>query len=151
MFLDTVLRQKMHNRWAAARQKHQNDLCAKRRLRSAWASTQSDHSLRCSHGETSDPLSAQRRSWSDWVDAQADLSLCKAQMSFCWFCRAPVQDALLQQQQQQLLLLILPLLILLQSNASITAISTCQEITSGLILQQRCYLHISSPWQPYAV
>ena len=51
MFQDTVLRQKMHNRWAAARQKHQNDLCAKRRLGSAWASAQSDHSLRCSHGE----------------------------------------------------------------------------------------------------
>ena len=51
------------------------------RLRSAWASAQSDHSLRCSHGETLDPLSAQRRSWSDWVDAHADLSLCKAQMS----------------------------------------------------------------------
>ena len=190
MFLDTVLRQKMHNRWAAARQKHQNDLCAKRRLRYAWASAQSDHSLRCSHGETSDPLSAQRTSWSDWVDAQADLSLCKAQMSFCWFCRAPALDALQlllllllqintsiiaiataaerkcrcvgfvvrrlrmhynKQQQQQLLLLLLLLLILLQSNASIIAISTCQEITSGLILQQRCYLHISLPWQPYAV
>ena len=24
--------------------------------------------------------------WSDWVDAQADLSLCWAHMSFCWFC-----------------------------------------------------------------
>ena len=118
MFLDTVLRQKMHNRWAAARQKHQNDLCAKRRLRSALASAQSDHSLRCSHGETLDPLSVQRRSWSDWVDAQADLSLCKAQMSFCWFCRAPAQDALL---------LLLLLLLLLQINTAIIAIATAAE------------------------
>ena len=37
------------------------------------------------------PVSAQRRLWSDWVDAQADLSLCWAHMSFCWFCRATVQ------------------------------------------------------------
>ena len=73
-------------------------------------------------------------------------------MSLCWFCRATTQDALQQQQQQLLLLLLLlPLLILLQSNASIIAISTYQEITSGLILQQRCYLHISLPWQSYAV
>ena len=74
-------------------------------------------------------------------------------MSLCWFCRATAQDAL-QQQQQLLLLLLLPLLILLillQNDASIIAISTCQEITSGFILQQRCYLHISLPWQPYAV
>ena len=113
MFLDTVLRQKIHNRWASARQKHQNDPCVKRRLRSAWASAQSDHSVRCSHGETLDPLIAQRRSWSDWVDAQADLSLCKAQMSFCWFCRAPAQDALL--------------LLLLQINTSKIAIATAVE------------------------
>ena len=31
-------------------------------------------------------LSAERRLWSDWADAQADLSLCWAHMSFCWFC-----------------------------------------------------------------
>ena len=28
----------------------------------------------------------QRRFWSDWVDAPADLSLCWAHRSFCWFC-----------------------------------------------------------------
>ena len=77
MFLDTVLRQKMHNKWAAARQNQQNDLCAKRRLRSAWTSAQSDQSLRCPNGETLGPL-LQRRSWSDRVDAQADLSLLNA-------------------------------------------------------------------------
>ena len=28
----------------------------------------------------------QRRLWSDWADAQADLSLRRAHMPFCWFC-----------------------------------------------------------------
>ena len=32
------------------------------------------------------PLSTQQRLWSDWADAQADLSLCWANMSVCWFC-----------------------------------------------------------------
>ena len=35
--------------WAASRQNQQNDLCAQRRLRSAWESAQSDQSLRCPH------------------------------------------------------------------------------------------------------
>ena len=34
------------NIWAIARQNQQNDLCTQRRLRSAWASVQSDESLR---------------------------------------------------------------------------------------------------------
>ena len=34
------------------------------------------------------PLSAQWRIWSDWADAQADLSLCWAHRSCCWFCHA---------------------------------------------------------------
>ena len=53
-------------------------VCAQRRLRSAWASAQSDQSLRCPNEEAwtlSYPLSAQQRLWSDWEDAQADLSL----------------------------------------------------------------------------
>ena len=33
--------------WATSWQKQQNDFCAQRRLRSAWASAQSDQSLRC--------------------------------------------------------------------------------------------------------
>ena len=32
------------------------------------------------------PLSAQRRVRSDWADTQADLSLRWAHMPFCWFC-----------------------------------------------------------------
>ena len=46
--------------WAALWQNQQNGMCAQRRLRSAWASTQSDQNLRCPHEE---------------ADAQADLSL----------------------------------------------------------------------------
>ena len=38
--------------WVAARQNQQNHLCAQRRLRSAWASAQSDQNLRCLHEET---------------------------------------------------------------------------------------------------
>ena len=34
------------------RQNQQNDLCAQQRLRSAWASAQSDQSLRCPHEKT---------------------------------------------------------------------------------------------------
>ena len=41
--------------WAAAWQNQQNDLCDQQRLRSAWASAQSDQSLRCPHEETLDP------------------------------------------------------------------------------------------------
>ena len=32
-----------------------------------------------------------RRLWSDWADTQADLSLCWAHTSFCWFWHAAVQ------------------------------------------------------------
>ena len=48
-------------------------LCAQRRLRLAWASAQSDQSLRCADSEDSDQPG--HRLWSDWADAQADLSL----------------------------------------------------------------------------
>ena len=63
-------------------------LCSQQRLRSAWASAQSDQSLRCPHEESLGhqyPLSAQRRLWSDWVDAQADLSLRWAHSHFVGF------------------------------------------------------------------
>ena len=45
----------MIHKWAASWQNQQNDLCAKRRLRSAWASAYSDESLRCPHEETLGP------------------------------------------------------------------------------------------------
>ena len=79
-------------------------LSAHRRLRSAWASAQSDQSLRCPHEECLGPqvlrafavrmknawvlrypLSALRRLWSDWADAQADLSLRWAHTHFVGF------------------------------------------------------------------
>ena len=41
--------------WAAAWQNQQNDLCAQRRLRSAWACAQSAQSLRCPSEERSSP------------------------------------------------------------------------------------------------
>ena len=70
-----------------------NWVCAQRRFRSAWASAQSDESLRCPHEKPwvlSYPLSAQRRlirlggcpGWSE--------SLLGAQ-SFCCFCHVVAQ------------------------------------------------------------
>ena len=59
-------------------------VCAQRRLRSAWASAQSDQSLRCPH-EESYPLITQQRLWSDWTDAQADLSVCWVHTHFVGF------------------------------------------------------------------
>ena len=48
--------------WALSREKQQNDLCTQWRLRSAWASAQSDQSLRCPHKETLGPwLPIQRK------------------------------------------------------------------------------------------
>ena len=82
------------HQWATTRQNQQTDPCAKRRLRSLWASAQSDQGLRWPHEETlllSFPFSAQRRLWSDCVDAQADPSLCWAHVSFCRFCRVVAQ------------------------------------------------------------
>ena len=55
-------------------------MCAQRRLRSAWASAQSDQSLRCPPEETLGPylpieLTAKTLIRPDEADAQADLSL----------------------------------------------------------------------------
>ena len=65
----------LQQQWATTRQNHQNDLCAQRRqislgIRPVW----SESSL--------------------FTDAQADLSLRWAHRSFCWFCRAAVQEAI---------------------------------------------------------
>ena len=80
-------------------------MCAQRRLRSAWAFSQSDQSLRTGEDQPghpprlirvfavrikkawvlSYPWSAQRRLWSDWADAQADLSLRWAHGHFVGF------------------------------------------------------------------
>ena len=71
-------------------QNQQNDWVQQRHS-SAWASVQSDQSIRCPNKKAwvlSYPLSTQRRLWSDWANAQADLSLRWAHMPFCWFCHA---------------------------------------------------------------
>ena len=57
-------------------------LCVQRRLRSAWASAQSDQSLRFPHEESLGPL---RRLWTDWADAQDDLNLRWAHCHFVGF------------------------------------------------------------------
>ena len=73
-------------------------LCAQRRLRSAWASAQSDQSSLCAQwGLRTQAFFMQLSScrqgglWSDWADAQADLSLCWPHMPFCWFCHEAAQ------------------------------------------------------------
>ena len=92
-------------------------LCAQWRLRSAWASAQSDQSLRCALSEKLRTQAFFKRTaktdqtggmprliwvfagrtctdsedWSDWADAQADLSLRWAHMPFCWFCHEAAQ------------------------------------------------------------
>ena len=62
--------------WATSWQNQQTDMCALRRLRSAWAPAQSDQSLHFMKKPwvLSYPFSAQRRLWSDWADAQAEHS-----------------------------------------------------------------------------
>ena len=63
-------------------------MCAKRNLRSAWASAQSDQFL-CAQWVAKNPrfFHADSEDWSEWADAQADLSLRWTHRSFCWFCR----------------------------------------------------------------
>ena len=67
----------------------QNDLCAQQRLRSAWASAQSDQSLRCppegSFGPQL-PIEHTAKTLIRGSHAQADLNLRWAHRSFCWFC-----------------------------------------------------------------
>ena len=73
--------------WATSWQNQQNGICAKRRLRSAWASAQSDQSSLCVQWVAKDPrfLHADSEDWSDWADAQADLSLRWAHTHFVGF------------------------------------------------------------------
>ena len=76
--------------WAAPGQNQQNDICAQRRLRSAWATAQSDQGL-LSSWRSLRPLAILRvhsEDWLDWADAQADPSLRWAHRPYCWFCHA---------------------------------------------------------------
>ena len=51
----TSLASKTEYIWAASLQNQQNGMCAKRRLRTAWASAQSDQSFRCPQWESLGP------------------------------------------------------------------------------------------------
>ena len=74
--------------WAASWQNQQND-CAQRRLRSAWASAQSDQSLRSAliGSKAKDPsfLHADSENCDQTAVVQADMSLRWTHMPFCWF------------------------------------------------------------------
>ena len=61
------------------------------------------------------PMSAQRRLWSVSANAQADLSLCWAHRSFCWFCH----------EAAHLLLLLCSWCKRVQRNGSNTPLSFC--------------------------
>ena len=64
-------------------------VCAQRRLRLSWASTQSDQSSLCIEWVAKDPRFLPcrlRRLWAEMGDALADPSLRWAHMPFCWFC-----------------------------------------------------------------
>ena len=68
---------KMFYKWAASWQNQQSGMCAQRRLRSAWASSQSDQSSLSAWRKLGSLVNHWARSedWSDWADAQADQSL----------------------------------------------------------------------------
>ena len=74
--------------WAAAWQNQQNDLCAQRRLNSAWASAQSDQSSLCTQWVTKDPrfLHADSEDSDQTGRMPRLISLHWAHRSFCWFC-----------------------------------------------------------------
>ena len=62
---------------AASLQNQQNGMCAQQSLRSAWAFTQSDQSLRCPHEESLGPYLPFQRTAKTLIRlaAQADVSL----------------------------------------------------------------------------
>ena len=76
--------QEMDCKLVAAWQIQQKEMGAKQRLRSAWASAQSDQ-FRCALNRLLRALCFFMRT------AQADLSLRWAHRSFCWFCHAAAQ------------------------------------------------------------
>ena len=64
--------------WASTRKKQENFMSAQRRLKSVWASAQSDQPSLCAQWVAKDPscLHADSEDWSEWAD-----------MTFYWFCR----------------------------------------------------------------
>ena len=107
------------NKWPAAWQNQQHDMCTQQRLRSAWASSQSDQSLQCALSLCGQQPFFMRTVWSEsslctyfvrtatflhadskdsdqtgQKNAQVDLSLHWAHRLFCWFCCAAAQIGL---------------------------------------------------------
>ena len=74
--------------WSVNWQNQQNDCgSAKTQISLAIHPVWSESSL-CAQliAKDSTFLHTDSEDWSDWADAQADLSLCWANMPFCWFC-----------------------------------------------------------------
>ena len=80
-------------KWASTWQNLQNGMCAQGRLRSTWASAQSDQSLLSTWRKLGSLAThcVHSKDWSDWVDAHTDLSLRWVHMPFCKFCHALAQ------------------------------------------------------------
>ena len=77
--------------WAAAWQNQRNNLCAQQRLRSAWASAQSDESS-LSAWRNIGPLTTY---WahSEDSDQTGQMPRSMGAQSFCWFCRETAQTS----------------------------------------------------------
>ena len=74
---------------ATARENKQNDLCAQRSLRSAWATVKSDHSLRCLHEKSLATHWAHRLIW---VFAGRNSHFgCVVVLRLIWFLTAPIR------------------------------------------------------------
>ena len=79
--------------WATSWENQQNGMCAQRRLRSDWASAQSDQSLRCPHEETLGPwlpteCTAKTLIRLGGCPGWSESSL--GAQSLCWFCHEAV-------------------------------------------------------------
>ena len=80
--------------WAASWQNQQNGTCTQRRLRSAWASAQSNQSLRCLYKESLGPqlpieCTAKTQIRLGGCPSWSESSL--GTQSFCWFCHEAAQ------------------------------------------------------------
>ena len=88
-------------KWATSWQNQQNGMCTQQRLRSAWASAQSDQSLCCPHEERLGPWLPIERTTKTLIrlggcPGWSESSL--GAQSFCWFCHE-VAKVLMQQLQ----------------------------------------------------
>ena len=78
--------------YATTWQNQQCRLCYQRRLKSAWASAQSDQSICCPHEEALGPCqSLKHTAKTDQTGQNPRLIFRWAHMPFCWFCHAAAQ------------------------------------------------------------